>query len=383
MPASRSAARRWSRATSAGARRRSASACGWAAAPRPTAPTTPLEAIKQLRGNQFGAARPAIGSPYQLTDLPLVRQRHRAGQAPRRPSPSPTRSGRTLTYCGDKFGQCLFSKRQAADEGLPVVVVDEEIYRRLPTLLIATVDKFAQMPWKGEVQMLFGQVNGYLRAPRLPLARRSRTRSSTPRHEAGLPAAKTVEHTPLRPPDLIIQDELHLISGPLGTLVGLYETAIDRLCTWEVDGKKVRPKVVASTATIKSADVQVHKLFLRTVNVFPPHGLDVRDNFFSLQREPIEENPGRLLPRHLCHRAAAQGGADPGLHRLPLLGPGALREVRQGRRSVDDAGRLLQLDAGTRRDAPPGGRRRVHPLPRRWTAGAWPSGSSAPTTSPS
>jgi hypothetical protein len=101
------------------------------------------------------------------------------------------------------------------------------------------------------------------------------------------------EHPALRPPDLIIQDELHLISGPLGTLVGLYETAIDKLCTWEVNGKKVRTKVIASTATIKNADVQVRSLFLRTVNIFPPPGLDVRDNFFSVQREPTEKEFGR------------------------------------------------------------------------------------------
>src|SRR5206468_12663949 len=159
-------------------------------------------------------------------------------------------------------------------------------------LLIATVDKFAQMPWKGEVQMLFGQVEGYcdrhgFRSPEIE------DKDSHPKTKTGLPPAKTVAHTPLRPPDLIIQDELHLISGPLGTLVGLYETAIDRLCTWEVGGKKVRPKVLASTATIKSADVQVHKLFLRTVNIFPPHGLDAGDNFFSVQRPPGEAHPGR------------------------------------------------------------------------------------------
>ena len=172
------------------------------------------------------------------------------------------------------------------------MVVDEEIYRRLPTLLIATVDKFAQMPWKGEVQMLFGQVNGFcerhgFKSPDIE--------DSTfhPKSKTGLPSAKLLEHGPLRPPDLIIQDELHLISGPLGTLVGLYETAIDKLCTWEVNGKKVRPKLIASTATIKNADVQVRSLFLRTVNIFPPPGLDVRDNFFSVQREPTEEEIGR------------------------------------------------------------------------------------------
>jgi hypothetical protein len=86
---------------------------------------------------------------------------------------------------------------------------------------------------------------------------------------------------------------LHLISGPLGTLVGLYETAIDKLTTWEVNGKQVRPKVIASTATIKNADVQVRSLFLRTVNVFPPPGLDVKDNFFSIQRKPTEKEFGR------------------------------------------------------------------------------------------
>ncbi|MBI4860174.1 MAG: DUF1998 domain-containing protein [Candidatus Riflebacteria bacterium] len=103
-----------------------------------------------------------------------------------------------------------------------------------------------------------------------------------------------MEHPPLRPPDLIIQDELHLISGPLGTLAGLYETAVDHLCTWEVDGRKVRPKVIASTATVRRALAQVHSLFLRRVNVFPPHGLDAGDNFFSVQRRPSTEAPGRL-----------------------------------------------------------------------------------------
>lgn len=248
-----------------------------------------VEAIKQARGNQFGGG--GIGTPYQLTACPWCGSSIEAGKHLDAKS-YPQGSARTITYCGDKFGQCLFSKRQAPDEGLPVVVVDEEIYRRLPTLLIATVDKFAQMPWKGEVQMLFGQVNGFcerhgFKSPDLE--------DSTyhPTSRLGLPAAKMLEHGPLRPPDLIIQDELHLISGPLGTLVGLYETAVDKLCTWEVNGTKVRPKLIASTATIKNADVQVHSLFLRTVNIFPPPGLDVRDNFFSVQREPNENEFGR------------------------------------------------------------------------------------------
>lgn len=248
-----------------------------------------VEAIKQLRGNQFSGG--GVGTPYQLTTCPWCGSAIEPGKH-LFADPAPQGHGRTLTYCGDKFGQCLFSKKQSEGEGLPVVVVDEEIYRRLPTLLIATVDKFAQMPWKGEVQMLFGGVNGVCERHGF-LSPEVDDWGSHPRTRLGLPATKVADHGPLRPPDLIIQDELHLISGPLGTLVGLYETAIDRLCGWEVGGKRVRPKVVASTATIKSADVQVHKLFLRTVAVFPPPGLDAGDNFFSVQRPPDDAHPGR------------------------------------------------------------------------------------------
>jgi hypothetical protein len=172
-----------------------------------------------------------------------------------------------------------------------VVVVDEELYRLLPSLIIATVDKFAQMPWNGCTQMLFGDVNGYcprhgFRSPEID------DKDSHPK-KGHLPACKTVPHGPLRPPDLIIQDELHLISGPLGSMVGLYETVIDELCTYKVAGKRVRPKVIASTATIRSADSQIRALFLRQVEIFPPPGTTNGDNFFSLRRS-IDEKPGRL-----------------------------------------------------------------------------------------
>lgn len=201
-------------------------------------------------------------------------------------------NARTLIYCGDPLGSCLFSERRAPGEGLPVLVVDEEIYRRLPSLVIATVDKFAQLPWKGPVSMLFGQVTGYCprhgyRSPDLPDSDSHPARN-------GMPAVKTQPCGPLRPPDLIIQDELHLISGPLGTLVGLYELAVDTLATWDVLGQRVRPKVIASTATVRRATEQMHALFLRHVSVFPPHGLDVEDNFFSRQQPPHDDAAGRL-----------------------------------------------------------------------------------------
>ena len=86
----------------------------------------------------------------------------------------------------------------------------------------------------------------------------------------------------LLPPDLVIQDELHLISGPLGTMVGLYETALEALSIQQLDGVAVKPKIIASTATVRRADSQIRALFNRaTEDIFPPPGPDRRDSFFA------------------------------------------------------------------------------------------------------
>ncbi|MEU6678311.1 helicase-related protein [Streptomyces sp. NPDC046925] len=126
-------------------------------------------------------------------------------------------------------------------EGLPVHLVDEAVYDARPTLVIATVDKFASMPWREKTAALFNR--------------------------------DRADGTP--PPELIVQDELHLISGPLGTLTGLYETAVDVLAD--------QPKVIASTATIRRAGDQGKALFAREVSQFPPAGLDSRDSWFAVE----------------------------------------------------------------------------------------------------
>jgi hypothetical protein len=143
---------------------------------------------------------------------------------------------------------CEFEKR------LPVFLVDEDIYKHRPSLLIGTVDKFASLPWNPDTGALFG-LDG-----------------------RGLP------------PQLIIQDELHLITGPLGTLTGLYETAVDLLCEAD-DGS--RPKIIASTATIRRAEEQVRGIFDRSVAQFPPPGLDARDSWFAVEM-PKTDKGSRL-----------------------------------------------------------------------------------------
>ncbi|MEP7217266.1 MAG: DISARM system helicase DrmA, partial [Bacteroidota bacterium] len=254
------------------------------------------EAIK-LAHTQTKSVGSGTVSPHQLTNCPWCGSKIDPGRDIQVESYS-TGASRTLVYCRPKSGQCKFSRKEAPGEGLPIIVVDEEIYRRLPALLIATVDKFAQMPWNGSVQMLFGQVDGYcerhgFRSPHLAATSDELEVNGTHPAKGGLAKARVLAQNPLRPPDLIIQDELHLISGPLGTLVGLYETAIDKLSTWEVNGVKVRPKLIASTATTRRAADQVHALFMRKLNTFPPTGLNIDDNFFSLQRKPSAETPGR------------------------------------------------------------------------------------------
>ena len=252
-------------------------------------PNTLAQADEALRQTNVGGKPTGGGTPYQLKSCPWcgcdIREHHL------KVLEGASEIGRCLTFCGDPLGKCEFTPIQAPDEGLPVMVVDEEMYRRPPSLLIATVDKFAQMAWKGEVQMLFGQVNG--NCPRHGFLSPEIEDGSHHPACGRLPRVKSVPHLPLRPPDLIIQDELHLISGPLGSLVGLYETAVDELCCWTVDGKKVRPKVIASTATIRRALDQVKRLFLRKLDIFPAQGTGIKDNFFSLQRPADADFPGR------------------------------------------------------------------------------------------
>lgn len=204
---------------------------------------------------------------------------------------------RTLVTCGDSKGRCPFTARRSYGEGIPVVTVDEEIYRLLPDLVISTADKFAQLPWQGATAALFG------RSTRRCSRHGFRTadldvvgdHKEADRHNAvgGLPAATTSDCLPRRPPDLIIQDELHLIAGPLGSLFGLYETAVDEIASWQLDGKPCRPKVIASTATIRRAGHQAYALFCRKLAVFPPQVIDGGDSFFAVER-PLAETPGRL-----------------------------------------------------------------------------------------
>ncbi len=196
---------------------------------------------------------------------------------------------RIVIHCPDD--DCEFG---FAGDGIPAHTVDQQLYRNVPSLVIATVDKFAQMPFNGRTQALFGRVQRH--CPRHGfLTGGEGSDHPASKHNASVagPAVKVAKTFPLEPPDLIIQDELHLISGPLGTLVGLYETAVDALCSVEIDGVGVTPKIVASTATIRRAHQQVDALFNRKLQIFPPSGLRSTDSWFG-REVPTSEDPGRV-----------------------------------------------------------------------------------------
>ena len=147
--------------------------------------------------------------------------------------------GRTTCINSD----CYYSKdnegRSKSERVLPIKFVDEKIYEEPPTLLFATVDKFANIHKHPD---LLGVGKGTLS------------------------------------PNLIVQDELHLISGPLGSMVGFFESAVQYLMTRQ-EGRI--PKIVASTATTRNTDSLIQKLYKRKVHIFPAHGITYDDNFFS------------------------------------------------------------------------------------------------------
>lgn len=187
-------------------------------------------------------------------------------------------------YCSDK--DCQFYRYKNDRIPIPVYMVDEEIYGKCPTIILSTVDKFARLPWDVNTNALFGRVDrkcsrdGYV-AIGAEHVRHNRRNS--------LPPSTLENIRPFLPPELIIQDELHLITGPLGTVYGAYETIIENMCVHE----GIRPKYVVSTATIKNAEAQAKCLYARkNTTQFPSSGFEIGDSFF-IREIPVEKNPFR------------------------------------------------------------------------------------------
>jgi hypothetical protein len=182
---------------------------------------------------------------------------------------------------------------------IPAWTVDDQVYQRCPSMVVGTVDKFARLSFEPRASSLFGNVDqcnehlGYYRT------------GCPPQGPSGLPTThrphvlrgRNVGAARFHPPDLILQDELHLIEGPLGSMVGIYETAVDLLSSALQGRNPVRAKYIASTATVRQASEQVQSLFVRELAVFPPSGLIAEDSFFARTASVHPRDaacPGRL-----------------------------------------------------------------------------------------
>lgn len=326
-----------------------------------------LELLRQKHVALLGEVRFSIGlwvgssaTANTLEQVAAQITEYKNSPSPNAPSPFPLAK---CPWCGTDFERDCFvmlpSKTKPEEvkvgcaglkcefnlglnrEGVPVLFVDEAIYRELPCFLVATVDKFALLPWRGETGMLFGRVQGRTGGKFVGPCDDERTRK----------AAKVRLPGGLQPPELIVQDELHLISGPLGSMVGLYEAAVLTLAP--------KAKLVASTATVRRSNEQVGRLYGRRVALFPPPGVEANETFFAhVGTEGARQYvgvgaPGRplkttLLQVYVALLAAAQRGlVDHGEVAdayLSLVGYfNSLRELGGMRRLVEDEVRRLVM----------------------------------------
>jgi len=191
-------------------------------------------------------------------------------------------NGKAHLYCHNS--KCSFTEPDpfAGDNSLgpiPVNLCDETIYQHPPSLLFGTVDKFAQLAHKVD-----GNNNGRGKDSRRLFGRGN--------WENGKPQDGYL------PPDLIIQDELHLLLGPLGSAVALFEAAVDQLCTRQ-DGTK--PKVISSTATTRNTQLQIAALFGRKVKLFPKPGVECDDSFFAFYKRQFVDGE-QTKPKYIAKR---------------------------------------------------------------------------------
>lgn len=199
-------------------------------------------------------------------------------------------------YCADRA--CMFYKYSQNKMQIPVCLVDEQIYSKCPTIILSTVDKFARLPWDVKTNAIFGRVDRFCsRDGYVAIGEDHKKHRKTD----SLPASTLTPIKPFLPPELIIQDELHLITGPLGTIYGAYETIIEDLCSYDNGVKKIKPKYVVATATIKNAQEQIKCLYARKETAqFPPNGFELGDSFFikeiSVDTDPFRRYVGVCAP---------------------------------------------------------------------------------------
>lgn len=304
------------------------------------------EAKKYLKHNK-------AGGPVQLLSCPWCQRQlgprdYRVSRYRKDGKPEMCRA-----YCPN--AKCDFHENRTPT-GLPVLTVDEDIYRQCPPLIIGTVDKFAQMAWKSGAASIFGRADMYCQKHgfvRYSEDQHNHSDARSFRFEGYGPAH-------LDPPDLLVQDELHLISGPLGTMVAMYEAVVDQVCS-----TKAPPKIVASTATAAGAAGQMRAVFGRkNASVFPPQGLKFGDSFFSEPAGAGRTHVGVCADARPMSALAAVSGSimatarrqgDPGPYRTLVSYFNSLRELGAASQVYEDTVPAEIKRQARIQDAGPGG----------------------------
>ncbi|NCJ08231.1 helicase [Synechococcales cyanobacterium C] len=175
--------------------------------------------------------------------------------------------------CG-ALGESL--PEESCGQEIPLYIVDSDIYSRLPTLVVGTLDKIANITFRPASRTLFGAasnictVHGFVANN---TCHKQEFGTCTRRNLKALPKAAIDPGIPL-----IFQDELHLLREELGTFDGHYEALIDAI---HQERGAIRPRVLAATATIEGAEQQIRHLYWRDLSQFPERGPDRGRSFYA------------------------------------------------------------------------------------------------------
>lgn len=183
-----------------------------------------------------------------------------------------------------------------AEQPLPFYVVDAEIYRFLPTVIVGTLDKAAAIAHQAAMRGLIGPPQG-----QCTQAGHGYSYASRSKHPNGclVPGCQATQGPlPIEAdrygPTYRLQDELHLLRDSLGAVDAHYEALMDHLQE-KLTGR--RPHILASSATLSGHEKQVDVLYRRRSQVFPVQAPSADAGFWTQSTDRLQRRFVALAPR--------------------------------------------------------------------------------------
>jgi len=196
-------------------------------------------------------------------------------------------------YCGtedsvevvaDKIAIALRHRCKKCGQTLPLLIVDTDIYAEVPSLLVGTLDKIANIGFRLGARTLFGKADGRCKKHGYgTFGKCLKSRFGACSHKDWVPLSADEMVDPGI--SIILQDELHLLNEELGCFDAHYEAVLDALC--ESAGSP-KPKVLCASATIEGAENQVDHLYRRRLERFPGEGPQLRETFYAKEQDKLQ-----------------------------------------------------------------------------------------------